>query len=153
MKSRIFTFLLVVILLAASGLQAIPARALPTIESIYFTPSELEQLRLLRTAPSHSAIWNNIESWAIAHLADAPPATYSDVGTNEWAWTVFGYAARRHIETMSFMYAMTGDTAYAESAINWMVTISGYSDWRWDRYWTVGELLRGFALGYSVLRD
>ena len=152
MKSKILIFSLVIsLLLTASGLNAIPVRAAPTIESIYFTAEELEQLRLLRTAPSHSTIWNNIVSWADAHKDDAPvtqPTT-----SDSYVWLVTAHEVRQHIETMGFMYAMTENTTYADSAIDWMLSVSSWDRWGIRVFWSKAELLRGFSFGYSVFHD
>ena len=41
---------------------------------LYFTQDDLANLRTLETAPSHQPIWNNIKSWADAHISDLPPS-------------------------------------------------------------------------------
>ena len=57
--TRILISLLIICLLFTSfGGQVVEAAVHP---SLYFTQQELDNLKALRTAPSHQAIWNNIE--------------------------------------------------------------------------------------------
>jgi hypothetical protein len=162
-ESRIFVFSLVIILLlTASGSQALPARSeagvTHRIESIYFTADELEGLRLLRTQPSHSTIWGNIASWAEAHINDAPPgqpaesASLAAIRSQYWLKVE---KTRQFIETMSFMYAMTEDTAYADAAKRWMLSISGWNEWEpADTFGLIASVFaRAFAFGYDILYD
>jgi hypothetical protein len=88
--------------------------------SLYYTQAELNTLKALKTAPSHSALWDNIQSWANIHLDDAPAAR-SDSGAD--------LIVERFIETMVFMYHMTNDTTYADAAVNWMLAVSAWEDW------------------------
>ena len=116
------------------------------------TAEELLELRSLKTQPSHSTIWANIESWANDHLTDSPLAEPTTGDKSKFAGT--NTKVRRHIETMAFMYAMTDNTAYADSAINWMVSVAGWSSWGVASSLWFNEtiLMRGYAFAYSVLR-
>jgi hypothetical protein len=162
-ENRIFIFLLVIILLlTASGYQAIPAKSEAAdthqIESFYFTADELEGLRLLRTQPSHSTIWSNIASWANAHINDAPPdqpAESDSLATVRAQYWLEGERARQFIETIGFMYAMTEDTVYADAAKRWMLSISGWSEWEpAETFGLVTSVFaRAFAFGYDILHD
>jgi hypothetical protein len=154
MKNRILVFSLVIILaFTASNIQAAPVQADPaSIESIYFTSAELDELRTLTTAPSHSTIWNNIVTWADAHKDDAP---VEQMIGNSYDSVANAHAVRRHIEAMGFMYAMTEDTTYADSAINWMLAVSAWGGWGNESayYFDDAAMLRGFSFGYSVFHD
>ena len=154
MKSRILVpSLATILLLTASGLESIPARAdTPAIESIYFTAAELGELRALTTAPSHSTIWSNIASWADAHKDDAP---VNQIVSNSYDSVANAHKVRRHIETMGFMYAMTEDTTYADSAIEWMLSVSAWDGWGHmsAELFDDAAMLRGFSFGYSVFHD
>ena len=155
MKRLLAISLVAVLLLGAFGIRATPARAEPTtsIESIYFTAVELAELRLLRTQPSHSTIWSNISSWADAHVNDAPPTP--PTSNDGYDWFGVNHKVRQYIETMGFMYAMTEDTAYADAAIDWMVSVSSWDKWGIPakEFLDVAPLLRGFSFGYSVFHD
>ena len=67
----LISLLLICLLLTSFGGQVVQAAAHP---GLYFTQPELDNLKALKTAPSHQAIWNNIQSWADAHINDPPPA-------------------------------------------------------------------------------
>ena len=73
--ARILICLLIICLLFTSfGGQVVQAADNP---SLYYTQEELDNLKALRTAPSHSAIWNNIQSWADAHIEDSCPDDFA----------------------------------------------------------------------------
>jgi hypothetical protein len=145
MKS-VLIFLLVLFL--ATGLGGQPVHADKSVNpSFYYTTEELKALKELETAPSHSALWNNIQSWANAHLGDTPAAR-SD---NRADLTV-----KIFIETMVFMYNMTDDTTYADAAVNWMLSVSDWEDWYAEGSTsTVSRcyLCLGVGCGYYALHD
>ena len=70
--ARVLISLLIICLLFTSfGGQVVKAGVNP---SLYYTQQELDSLKALKTSPSHSAMWNNISSWAADHLSDTPPS-------------------------------------------------------------------------------
>jgi len=150
-------FLLVVVLLLVTSFGAQPIKAVNASSDLphprlYFTSEDLVQLRALRDAPSHQAIWNNIESWADEHIDDLCPAEPSSYG-DYWHRAD---EIRIYIETMGFMYAMTEETKYADAAKEWMFYV--VNNWnKWDMYEGYGhanpKMIRGFAFGYDVLHD
>ncbi len=72
--ARIFISLLIICILFTSfGAQVVQAADNP---SLYYTQQELDNLKALRTAPSHQALWNTIQSWADAHVNDASPGDF-----------------------------------------------------------------------------
>ncbi|MFC2004924.1 putative Ig domain-containing protein [Chloroflexota bacterium] len=120
--------------------------------SLYYTSEELQDLKLLKTAPTHRAMWNNIRSWADAHISDAPPVPSGAASDwMDWADTV-----RIFLETMSFMYNMTDNTTYAEAAKTWMLSIAGLSSWSdfKGNIWQVRSWMGiAFATGYYDFHD
>ena len=150
--TRILTSLLLICLLFTSfGGQVVQAVAYP---SLYFTQQELDNLKALKTAPSHQAIWNNIQSWADAHVNDSPPA--EPTGESWRTWMNTADDIRIYLETMSFMYHMTDDTAYADAARTWMLSIAGWSTWdgSGSNVWQVRSWMGiAFACGYYDFYD
>jgi hypothetical protein len=53
------------------------------------------------------------------------------------------------------MYAMTDNTAYADAAISWMLSVASWSKWGVETslWFNHSILMRGYAFAYSVLRD
>lgn len=160
MNKNIYRVILVLLVLSVViGTPAVkvePVRAATTISSIYYTPAELDALRALKTSPSHSAVWNNIKTWADAHINDPPTPSAAPV-TNDWYnWVQYADNIRRYVETFTFMYAMTDNTAYADAAVKWMVSVAGWSRWgpdmSQDYGWSRSRMIRAFAMGYSELK-
>jgi len=155
MKRTVLVSLLVgVLLFTGFGGQIARAADAPAQPYLYFTQEELTNLRALQTAPSHQTIWNNISSWAVAHLNDAPPDEPS-AGDPGYIWRGATSTIRGYLEVMGFMYAMTEDTVYADAAKDWMLSVSGWSLWDWNE--NHGQATRilsmGIAFGYDVLYD
>jgi hypothetical protein len=122
--------------------------------SLYFTQQELDNLKALKTAPSHQAIWNNIQSWADAHINDSPPA--EPTGESWRTWMNTADEIRIYLETMSFMYHMTDDSAYADAARTWMLSIADWSSWdgSGSNVWQVRSWMGiAFAAGYYDFYD
>jgi hypothetical protein len=123
--------------------------------SIYYTASELTALIALKTAPSHSAIYGNIKTWADTHIADESPAEISD--TDWYAWIQKGDEIRRYLDSMTLMYHLTDDTDYADAAVHWMVDIAGWTKWSpltSDEYcWGRSRFMRAYAYAFSALKD
>jgi hypothetical protein len=144
--------LLVMFLLSASfGGRVASAESELAHPRLYFNQNDLDYLRELRSSPSHQAIWNNIKSWADDHISDLPPDEPSGGGV----WWQVADSITRHIETMSFMFAMTEDPAYANAAKDWMLSVA---DWnKWDGSEESGQcvctIAIGMAFGYDVLHD
>jgi protocatechuate 3,4-dioxygenase beta subunit len=146
--------ILLLIFLFPSSLVGQPAYAEQTANpSLYYTQAELTILKSLKTAPSHSAMWNNISSWAQAHYNDAPPAQ-STVGPD------FKEACeeiKQFLDKMTFMYHMTDDTKYADAAVTWMKYVAqNWNGWYPARAWDpqyFRSLASGLGNAYYALRD
>jgi hypothetical protein len=154
--ARLLTSLVLTAIIGAFFTIARPAEVRAAdLKSIYYTASELEELKALTTAPDHSAIWKNIKSWADTHINDSPPE--QEVSTNWYWWIIDADKIRRYVDTMSFMYAMTGDTVYADAGVNWLVSLSRWTKWgpplEHGYGWSQARMIRAVAYGYSVLKD
>jgi hypothetical protein len=145
MKTKILITLLVMFLLSASfGSRVGSAESEPAYPRSYFNRNDLDYLRALRTTPSHQAIWNNIKSWADAHINDSPPS-----GPN---WTE-ARKVKQYLEYMGFAYAMTEDPVYAEAAKRWMLSVAGWSSWGEADGMVPSIISMGMSFGYDVLYD
>jgi hypothetical protein len=124
---RIFISLVIIFLIMSGGIGSRPVQAADN-PSLYYTQAELDILKTLKTAPSHSSIWDGISTWANAHVNDALPSMFSGSGNDAEA-TAYEY--RRWFETMVFMYHMTDDTVYADAVKNRLLHVA--RTWnRWD---------------------
>jgi hypothetical protein len=149
-----FTFVVLLVLIASIFTTQIAHAADSSAHPrLYFNQSDLDYLRELRTAPSHQTIWNNIESWADAHISDSPPA--EPVGQAWGTWMGTAASIRRYIETMTFMYVMTEDVAYAETAKDWLLSIAEWSSWNHpaNNWQVISCMAMAFAAGYDCLYD
>jgi len=150
MKKIVVLFVLVSLFTMGFGGQMVQATVHP---SLYYTQEELVNLRALRTAPSHSAMWDSISSWAAAHVNDPPP----DEPTSSSDLKELSVEICHFIDTMVFMYCMTDDTDYADAAKNWMLHIA--NNWVGWNSGNPGEpnthryIAIGFSNGYYSLRD
>jgi hypothetical protein len=119
-----------------------------TYPSLYYTQAELDVLETLTTLPSHSAIWNDIQAWANAHVNDPVPA-YNDSQVHK--------LVNRYLDTMVFMYHMTDDTAYKDAAVRWMLGVANWSSWHnatGTNHWQSTSYIQfGMANGYYSLKD
>ena len=152
MKKNIFVLVLLIIALFTgfSG-QVAGADDPPVHPYLYFSQEDLASLRALQAAPSHQAIWNNVKSWADAHVGDSPPAEPSGGGV----WWRTADTIVQYIETMAFMFAMTDDATYADAARNWMLTVAGWNKWdsNEENGQSVCVIAKGMVFGYDVLYD
>jgi hypothetical protein len=155
-KKSFFTFVvLLVIISSIFSTQIAHTADSYTHPRLYFNQNDLVNLRALRTTPSHQAIWNNIKSWADAHISDSPAGEPTGQSWRTW----FDTAAdiRIHLETMGFMYAMTDDPAYADAAKDWMLSIKNWSAWGTGASKSIAQcssrIILGFCFGYDVLYD
>jgi hypothetical protein len=149
-----FTFVVLFVLIASIfTVQITHAADNSAHPRLYFNQSDLDYLGTLRSSPSHQAIWNNIKSWADAHIDDSPPNEPSSGGV----WWQIADTITQHIETMGFMYAMTDDPAYANAAKNWMLSVSQWSAWGTGSNQSIAQyssrIILGVCFGYDVLYD
>jgi len=124
-------------------------------DSIYYIEAELTALKALITEDSHSTIYNNIKTWADAHIEDA--LFEEEGGDDWWYWIVDADTIRRFVDTMAFMYHMTDDTDYADAGVTWLVGVAGFSKWgptgTSGSGWGRARFAKAMAYGYSVLKD
>ena len=151
---NIIRFSILLLFLLSAGLTGQIARAdLPANASLYYTQDELTILKELKTAPTHSVMWNNISSWVAAHLGDTPPAQPGDGSGTKIA----SEEIKQFLDKMIFMYHMTDDTRYADAAVAWMVYVAD----NWNGWYPARDydpqyfrsLAPGLANGYYSLRD
>jgi hypothetical protein len=150
MKTKILVALLVMFLLSA-GFGSQVASAEGDHPRLYFNQNDLDYLRALRSSPSHQAIWGAIKDWADTHVNDSPPSE----PTGQWFDAAVN--TKTYLETMAFMYAMTGDPAYADAAKDWMLSVIGWSAWGTGSPPSVAQssskIILGVCFGYDVLYD
>lgn len=159
MKDRIVLLLLLVCLIATSlGSHVVKVAAADPSAYLYFTTSELDELKSLTSQPSHSDLWVAISTWAGAHINDTPPTEPTTGFIGYWdAFQRSGVQGkvpmRQFVETMAFMYAMTDDTTYAEAAKLWLMEAVSWNSWEGGGTYgqTASVAIMMATFGYDVL--
>ncbi|MCJ7633847.1 DUF4962 domain-containing protein, partial [Candidatus Bathyarchaeota archaeon] len=146
MKHKILVIsCLVCLMFAGFGGPAASAAGALSHPRLYFTSAELTNLKALETAPSHSAIWNGIKTWADSHVSDSAP---TEIGSETWT---MADTVKQYLDNMCFVYAMTENTTYASSAKTWALSVAGWTDW--GCYQTTSIITMGMSFAYDVLYD
>jgi hypothetical protein len=92
----------------------------PRAQSLWGTAAEWTALKALKTAPSHSTAWGEIQTWANTHITDVCP-TGNTTGDS--------YTVKVYIMNMLFMYHMTDNGTYANAALTWAMTVTTWDEW------------------------
>jgi hypothetical protein len=90
------------------------------IYSFHIDSCNLDTLKALKTESTHSALWSELAGWGGLHYNDIPP-TQSAVSADFKANAEDIY---EHIEKFIFLYLMTDNTSYADSAVTWMMNVT-----------------------------
>ena len=117
MKYRIAVILLLMCLLF-SGF-SLPAKTVSAASShprLYFTAADIPNLQAEETASSHSAIWNYL-------VLNANASIGSNIGLGSYDIT------EQCMHNMSLVYALTGDTKYANQLKTWCLLLAAQTDW------------------------
>ncbi len=105
--------------------------------------------RLIRIDPYISRWYDTVYSYCIDHL-DKPPVTYTL--SNDKLMGACRIAGFRIIN-MAFVYQITGETRFAERAIEEILTVCSFSDWNPYSCLDVAQMAYGVGLGYDWLYE
>ena len=92
---------------------------------------------------SHKFIWDIIEQKANGYLNSNPANSPRDEDDTRKDGDAIPWLALAHL--------MTGDSAYADKAVSWMITVCNYSTWDGNHSLGAGHCLLGVSLSYDWL--
>jgi len=90
-------------------------------KGLYFNQAELNNLIALETAPSHAAIWNYL-------VANVDSMIGGEIGLGSYDVT------EQWMQETALVWAMTGNTKYADQLKTWCLYLAGLSDWGIPEY-------------------
>lgn len=85
-------------------------------------------------------------------MLDAPVSQYPVLtGGADMVWLARTIKSR--IETLGFLYRISGETQYAERAWKEMEAVAAFPDWNHKHFLDASEITAGFGIGYDWLYD
>ncbi len=116
--------------------------------NLLYTADELTALKAQVGTPPYDTIYAGIKTWGDAHINDDVPA-YNGYQVH--------YTVKRFIETMIFLYDMESDTKYRDAAVEWMLGVCAWTNWRaatGSNHWqTTSYVQVAVSIGYYRLKS
>jgi hypothetical protein len=156
---------------------------------LYFTPADLPSLQSRAQDTVHAPfgrtgkqLWDSIKSTADAYLTETsfsrtyyagkvvtfplPPVQPGPIEnppgfTSPYPyWTMMTRSIQERLETLSLAYAVSGNTAYADKAKSYVLSLAGWNSWTDPTYPCGGEtcldtshLTFGVSMAFDILYD
>ena len=105
--------------------------------------------RLIKTDPYMMSWYERLYTYAEGQLTE--PLLVYEVPSNSRQLTTISRIATDRLCNMAFVYHISGDHRFAKQAVQELVNLSKFPDWRAKEYLDMTQLAYGVAIGYDWL--